>query len=211
MCAPPLSFGHVAIRMNNDILVIGCRRIDSNHIDISHHVIWVLNLHTERWRKHVISDHKKAPSSNMKACAVVIGAEIYMFGGYLISVNELGEAEDKDTMSYTNALWMLNRTSQEYFNWTEIEFGNGVKLPSPRGDHCGWEYARCLWVFGGFGPSSTEYLTDHGDFSNFNNKGWNNQLLCYDPSSHSWTNPQCCGAVPFPRSPSASAIIKDKV
>ena len=39
----------------------------------------------------------------------------------------------------------------------------------------------------------------------------NNQLLCYDPTTQKWINPQCLGAVPCPRSSHGSAISKNKV
>ena len=73
--------------------------------------------------------------------------------------------------------------------------------------HSGWEYEKCLWVFGGEGPVSSEYLNDHGDFSGI----FTNQLLCYDPSTQMWTNPQCFGSVPSPRSHHCTDMIRDKV
>ena len=39
----------------------------------------------------------------------------------------------------------------------------------------------------------------------------NNELLCYNPTIQKWTNPQCFGDVPSPRSDHASTIIKHKV
>ena len=39
----------------------------------------------------------------------------------------------------------------------------------------------------------------------------NNQLLCFNPSIESWSNPQCFGSVPTPGCGHASAIIRDTV
>ena len=55
-------------------------------------------------------------------------------------------------------------------------------------------------------------MNDHGDtdvpFLGFT---FNNQLLCYDPTSQMWTNPQCFGTVPLPKGGRSSAIIKENV
>ena len=135
-----------------------------------------------------------APNAVTRACAAAIGADIYMFGGTTsFSIN-----------NSTNELWKL--TIQECLNWSKIE-PQDVKLPCPRYGHSGWEYAQCLWVFGGAGRFSTEYLSDHGDISLLGT----NQLLCYDSSTQKWTNPQCFGSVPYPRMYHSTTVIKDKV
>ena len=74
--------------------------------------------------------------------------------------------------------------------------------------HTGWEYAGKLWIFGGFGASSEGYLNDNGHTEG---SLQNNQLLCFDPNTETWTNPQCFGSIPTPRAFHASAIINDKV
>ena len=88
-----------------------------------------------------------------------------------------------------------------------------MKSPSPRAGHTGWEHAGKLWVFGGKGPSPQHYLNDHGDNISLtagHSEEINNQLLCYDPNIQKWTNPQCFGATPSPRSGHGYSIIKDK-
>ena len=62
--------------------------------------------------------------------------------------------------------------------------------------HTGWEYAGKLCVFGGRGPSPEGYLNDYGDIAGDFLMKLNNQLLCYNPNSKRWTNPQCFGATP---------------
>ena len=39
----------------------------------------------------------------------------------------------------------------------------------------------------------------------------NNQVLCFDPFSHKWTNPKCYGTIPSPRCCTASTIARDHV
>ena len=75
-------------------------------------------------------------------------------------------------------------------------------------------YEGCLWIFGGYGSPLDRYLNEYGDFAVntiYDDQGANNQLLCYDPSTQKWTNPECSGSVPFPRFNHASSIIKNKV
>lgn len=84
--------------------------------------------------------------------------------------------------------------------------------PSPRCRLSAWEYAGQLWTFGGFGKSPAGYLNNHGDFSLFYGRyGENNQLLCFDPGTQKWVNPQCFGDVPFPRKDHAMALTQDSV
>ena len=134
--------------------------------------------------------------------AVVVDATLYTFGGLDAKFN------------HRNALWTLNKTKTESFTWSFIKFQHDKESPSPRNGHTGWEYGGKLWVFGGEGPSPEHYLNDNGT-AEFIALQYpyecNNQLLCYDPSTHKWTNPQCFGFFPSPRFDHVSAIIKDNV
>ena len=96
-------------------------------------LIWLRNLYTERWRKYKVPCGQIAPSSRKQSCAVVIGAEIYLFAG---RVFELGCS--------TNDLWKLTRTENECFRWREVAFQQDARLPCPRRDHSGFEYAESL-------------------------------------------------------------------
>ena len=51
------------------------------------------------------------------------------------------------------------------------------------------------------------YLRDHGVFDG----NYNNQLLCFDPCSCNWKNPEGFGTVPEPRRGQATTIIGYKV
>ena len=117
------------------------------------------------------------------------------------------------TFLRTNALWKLSRNNDGCFRWSRIQIVNS-QLPSPRSNQSGWEYENKLWVFGGYGPQPLgNHLNDHGTFTiNFSDAdGINNQLLCYDPCSQTWTNPECSGYVPFPCSYYAAAIVRVQV
>ena len=187
---------HCVVRLDNFIIVIGGR---SDGLAVPPREIWSYNLYTDKWEKHVIPKKRAAPRFLHHAVAVAIESTIYTFGGRSTCTN-----------TERNDLFTLRRTETGDFTWTFIKHQCDKESPSPRDQHTGWEYARKLWVFGGEGPSPEIYLNDYGDIE----YGWfhrNNQLLSYDPDIRKWTNPQCFGAVPSPRSAPCSTINREKV
>ena len=82
--------------------------------------------------------------------------------------------------------------------------------PSPRAWHTGWQHEGKLWIFGGYGDSPKGYLNYKEDTDGHLEEASNNQLLCYDPNTQKWSNPQCFSDVPSPRSSHANAIINNK-
>ena len=185
---------HAAVRLEHYILFFGgtCQ----HRIAHSLHVIWMFNLYTEKWIKHVIPSTEMVPSSRYGACGVLVGSDVYMFGGRKLP-----------HLRETNALWKLAKNQQASFVWNKIVISDLTKSPSPRIYHTGWEHAGKLWVFGGKGISPANYLNNHGDY--FNNL--NNQLLCFNSSSQEWTNMKCSGSVPTPCARHATTIVRDKV
>ena len=192
---------HSAVYLDNCVIIIGGSRED--YTPLPTNVIWMYNLHTEEWRNHVIPKHvieeTGAPGPFFCSVAVAIHGVVYTFGG-------LNNCDLRER----NALWTLNETNLECFTWNFIKVQHAKESPSPRYGHTGWEYAGKLWVFGGKGDSPKHYLNNNGDIA-VDFVARNNQLLCYDPSIQRWTNPQCFGAVPSPRSDHASTIVNDKV
>ena len=98
-------------------------------------------------------------------------------------------------------------------NGTEFSVKNKTKTPSPRSQHSGWEHDTKLWIFGGHGPSTGDYLNEHGDMEldGDMDNGVNNQLFHFNPVSNEWTNLKCLGTVPSPRSGHASTVFGDTV
>ena len=187
-----------AVTLGNLVIVIGGQ---SRTAKISTRVVWSYNLYTEEWRNHEIPDTSCAPEPFHGAVAAVIAKTIYTFGG-----------RNSNNSTIRNKLWTLSRSKGGLFTWSECHCKG--KLPTPRAGHTGWEYSGKLWVFAGKGPSpdlDDDYLNDHGDSEGFKNFAFNNQLLCFHPSIELWTNPQCSGSVPTPRSDHASTIISDIV
>ena len=163
--------------------------------------IWVYSLYTEEWKKRVIPKGRSVPKPFCGAVSVAVEGNIYTFGG----VNSCDFTE-------RNELWKLSRTNRECFTWSFIKYESKKKSPSPRDGHSGWEYAGRLWVFGGEGSSPQDYLNDHGDIAGDRiYEFYNNQLLYFDVNSHMWTNPQCFGAKPLPRSRQSCAIFGENL
>ena len=191
----PEIYDHAAVRLQDCIVVFG--DIDHKTGKELRNAIYVYNLYTDQWRKHIIPKHKILPSKMMGRCAEAIGSDIYVFS----------------TPKYDmGGLWKLVRKGNKgCFSWSEVSVN---KIPLHRYDMTGWEYAEKLWIFGGVGPSPV----DVGQLNNFvdfillpNGDGVNNQLLCFDPSCQEWNNVKSFGAVPSPRRHHSSAIMNDKV
>ena len=197
---------HVAVRMAHCILVFG--GIGWNWKAHSLNNIWMYNIYTEGWEKHVTKENgKPLPPGKDSFCAVTIKESVYVFGGKVTS-------DIVEERKITNDLWKLTRTTQQCFEWNKSKDQCKKKTPSPRIYHCGWQYAGQLWMFGGFGPSLSDYLHNHVYFKGTLDPtyyGDNNQLLCFDPLSEEWTNPETSGTIPKPRSNQATSIIRDKV
>ena len=189
---------HSAVCLDNSIIIFG--GLGEKFEPLNTRVIWMYNLYTEEWNKHVIPCTNVAPKPFYGAVGVAISGAIYTFGGMY--------TEDSNTR---NELWTLSKATRECFTWNFNETSREEESPSPRVGHTGWKYAGKLWTFGGWGPSPQGYLNKHGSFSGQSSCKWNNQLLRYDPTSQTWTNLQCFGTVPSPRSSHACATIKGKV
>ena len=184
---PQKRYHHASVCLENNILVFGGVGLWQAE-PLSYHIIWMFNMYTEQWSKHVIPESELAPTNILSECVVAIGNDVYMFGGFARKHKS------------SNALWTLKVTSSMRFEWREIITYNSMEAPSPRNSHTGREYAGHLWVFGGFGPGLFGYLNDSGERIG----GWNNQPLSFDPSNQQWRNLRSYGAIPSPRAGHAS-------
>ena len=95
----PARHSHIAIRMENCIIVFG--GVEMHCPAVSPGIIWMYNLYTEQWGKHVIQDTEKLLSRTIYPYAARIEADIFMFGGY-----------DLREDHHTNAVWKLTRTPE---------------------------------------------------------------------------------------------------
>ena len=193
--------GHTAVCVKNCIIVFGGEGENGQLLSLNN--IWMFNIYTEHWRKYVIPKHKIVPPGNLGVCAVTIQESVYVFGGCEYIDNTTAKFSD-----FTNDVWKLTIISKQCFEWSKTKAQRKDKTPSPRFFHTGWECAGLLWTFGGESEPPTDYLNDYGDFSRTDG-GVNNQLLCFNPLSEEWRNPQSSGAIPAPRSGSSTTMIGD--
>ena len=190
--------GHSAVRLDTSIIIFGGSYDVFN--PLSTDIIWTYNLYTDKWEKHATTKRRVGPDPFEYSVAAAIKGTIYSFGG---------RRYDNDVAA--NDLWTLSRTETGSFIWSFIKYQSEKESPSPRHGHTGWQYAGKLWSFGGEGPLPPQsYLNDSGYVVGVT-VFTNNQLLSYDPSTNKWTNPQCFGEVPSPRSDHSSTIIREKV
>ena len=190
--------GHVAVCLEHRVLVFG-----GWDFKVSQRTIWAYNLYIEKWRKHEIPRQQRTPPSCYRACAVAIGADVYMFDG-----RDLTGRPSAD-----DALWKLaSRSPEGNMFWSRIVIENNMQVPSYRQDHSGWAYQGKLWVFGGVAELSAGQYHKFGQFSDVGHFcRYTNQFLCFDPSNTEWTNPNCTGSVPIPRRQHATTLVNDKV
>ena len=189
----PVVFKHMAVRLQECILVFG--GTDMLHKDRSR-VIYVYNIFIDQWRKYkayIPKGNTDFKATLTGCCAITVSSDIYVIGEIIENTASLN-------------LWKLRRNRNGSFSWSEVR---ADQAPSCRSYMTGWEYGKKLWCFGGYGANlaSVGHLNEFGDFDGRHN----NQLLGFDPSSINWSNLQCSGTVPSPRSRHASAMLDDKV
>ena len=183
---------HMAVRLEHYVVMFG--GIDCSFQRLPCRVIWLYNLYTEMWTKHVISYKSPAPSTMCSACAVEINKDIYIFGG------------ETGTLVYTNALWKLTKTRNRGFAWRETEASAmkcSERKPTPRSQHSAWAFDNKLWIFGGRKyVHQTMYMTVIE---------YDNQLFFFDTSCDEWTHSKCTGQTPPPGYSHATTVAGNKV
>ena len=169
-------------------------------------MIWIYNINSKKWKKHTIGGVRPQPT--FSASATIVGSDVYMFGGMMISHGD-------ETLERSNELWKLSRTGNSTFSWSMVTIRSETNNASPRLDHSSWEWNNKLYVFGGFGCVADQWLQSKGDFKMLSTKedGYNNQMLEFDPNRapHQWEKKECLGTVPKHRAGSAVAKSSDRL
>ena len=189
---------HMAVRLEHYVVMFG--GIDSSSKVLPCRVIWLYNLYTEMWTKHVLSYKSPAPSTMCSACAVEINKDIYMFGG------------ETEIYAQTNALWKLTRTRNGRFAWREIEASSmkpSERKPSPRSQHSAWAFDKKLWIFGGCKYDAQQNIGEGDAVLIYYD--YDNQLFFFDTSCDEWTHPKCTGQTPPPGCNHATTVAGNKV
>ncbi|OTF78681.1 kelch domain-containing protein [Euroglyphus maynei] len=138
------------------------------------------------------------PLERSNACATIINDYLYMFGGF----SEEGNL---------NTLYRLNLCT---LKWRRMKPVVGRLEPLPCDKNVCWEYDEKFFLFGGYGPVprvwnedfTFQFLFDTSSHWHYV-RGWNNQLVCYDPDTNQWEWPQQSGQIPSARAACAASKI----
>ena len=182
---------HLAVQIHRDIVIFGGYNYNKY---ISYKVIWTYNLDIDRWKKHTVSGSQLVPQGSHGACAVAVGTQIYIHGGW--TANQVLATLWK--LDVSGALWKIS--GQDGIVWSQVKFGDNNLIPSPCTYHTGWEHSGKIWIFGGYGDPFHRFLAEHGEYwpRQGTNFGINNQLHAFNPNTSTWINVQCTGTIPSP-------------
>ena len=229
---------HVAVRMYHHIIVFG-GTLRKDEPQLSLHMIWMYNLYTEEWGKHQIPDDHMVPPPTDSACAVVLGKDVFMFGGYV-----------RNTGAATNALWKLSWIPQGTQSLPGALPGalpgipqrmaqgmaQGIPNGTPQATPQRMPQGCFSWSQIGKYESNLKRPSPRAEHSGWEyaEKLWifgseggnpdgflsvhgdftddaNNQLLYFDPTSEEWQNPECFGDIPNPIESHATEVLRNKV
>lgn len=193
--------GHISIAVDNSVIVWGGYTEPTNpeqNLDIylPPQELWIYNSIVNRWVRRETSG--AIPPGISGAAAVFLPSEkaVYVMCGFMFN-------------GHANEVYRLDTSD---WTWSHIDVGDNAQKPSPRDKLSAWEWENRIYIFGGYGLSFYPYMHDvgsyFGDVSVFGQtKGWNNQLMIFDTTSRSWSNPQTTGASPSPRAAHGSARV----
>ncbi|XP_067011979.2 kelch domain-containing protein 2 isoform X2 [Anabrus simplex] len=208
--------GHIAVAYQECVIIWGgyvehVQETSTSPIVSQYHdtdEIWVYDRITEVWER--ILTKGDIPPRNSGSCAVLLEDNLYVFGGYH------GESDPGSMEGNSNQLYRLDLTTMTW-EWLHPP----GPLPAACDKLVGWTYQRKLYFFGGFGPPPNVqdlvapipflHILDPSTQPSGWPRGWNNQLVRYDPESNRWDWPKSHGQIPSPRAAHAADLTGDKV
>ncbi|KAJ9589657.1 hypothetical protein L9F63_017146 [Diploptera punctata] len=202
--------GHVAVLYKDWMIVWGgyvdhVQETPTSLITSAYHnteELWIYNCSKEIWER--VLTKGDFPPSNSGSCGVVHGDYLYIFGGFH-GVDEPGSMDGN-----SNQLYQLNLITKRWI-WLH-PVGN---QPAPCDKLAGWQYLDKLYFFGGFGPKPEygapfQHIVDPSTEATGWPRGWNNQLVIYNPATNEWEWPRIRGPAPAPRAAHAADITGSK-
>ena len=206
---------HVSVRLGNrSLLFSGCHYAAYPWYSfalaleyISHHIIYLYDMLTEKWIKCSIPDAHKAPPPTVDACAAVVGDHVYMFGGGYChnGALRLDKYNNENYVVCINMLWKLSRKAQS-FQWSNMTEWSQIAHVSPRRLASAWGYKGKFWVFGG-----SESPQQRSQYIGGVRNDYLNELISFDTTHKKWEIVKHTGAIPSPRHGHAATLIKDKL
>ncbi|PSN36875.1 Kelch domain-containing protein 2 [Blattella germanica] len=203
--------GHVAVMYKNWMIVWGGyvdheQETPISQITSSYHntdELWIYDCSNELWDRTLTKGD--IPPRNSGSCGVLHGDMLYIFGGFH-GLSDPGAMDGNSNQLYRLDLRTLT------WEWLHPT-GN---QPTPCDKLAGWEYMGKMYFFGGFGPQPEygapfEYVIDNSTEPSGWARGWNNQLVVYNPKTNEWEWPKIRGPAPSPRAAHAADITGSKV
>lgn len=223
--------GHIAVAHRERGLVWG--GYEESQVDTDQYLpsseLMIYNSLTQTWTAKKTTG--EVPTKCSGAGAAVLGDVMYVVAGFhkiMITMNALREVNgwmsDSDeepegdtveTVEISNSIWSLDL---ETYVWTKLS-PDGV--PPLRCDKTAvWTHKDKVYIFGGFGPPPTkeqrlemgklfEFCDDPQSSQSIYNRGWSNQLVCYNTSTDTWEWPVTSGPAPSPRAAHSVARVGD--
>ncbi|XP_021936082.1 kelch domain-containing protein 2-like isoform X2 [Zootermopsis nevadensis] len=203
--------GHIAVVYGDWMIVWGGyvdheQQTSTSQIHTHYHhtdELWIYNCLTEVWER--ILTKGDIPHRNSGSCGLLHEDFLYIFGGFH-GMDNAGSVNGN-----SNYLFRLDLTTMTW-EWLHPT-GN---QPAPCDKLAGWVYDDKLYFFGGFGPQPEfgvpfQHVIDPSTEPSGWPRGWNNQLVVYNPVNNSWEWPKVQGPTPSPRAAHAADISGHKV
>lgn len=203
--------GHTCANLNGELFFVfgGTNDSVAYHATRNNH-LWIYETLTGYCRYRSCSG--ECPPQLCAISSALIGQKMYVFGGHSLPKTNL------DSLYWLNSLYCLDL---ETFVWRDLgSQAKGEPTKPIRSDKCvSWSHHGRFYVFGGYGWSQVEHLTQLLDKqkdlqltpdSRWPWFGWNNQLVEYNPLDNTWRWPSYSGRCPSARAAHSGALMGDK-
>lgn len=199
--------GHVSVNCDGCMLVWGGYQYSydvGNIMYMPTDQVLIYDPIVTKWK--VIATQGIAPDKTSGAGAVLLHNELFVFGGFCCKEESQGEnCSDMYVLNVDTYLWRKPCCRGP--------------LPLACDKMVAWSHKERVYFFGGFGlpPNKASPSKKYCNFcfdrstSEFPARGWNNQLVAFDPRTESWEWPSCKGTPPCPRAAHTAAKMADKV
>ncbi|XP_069671488.1 kelch domain-containing protein 2-like isoform X3 [Periplaneta americana] len=203
--------GHIAVMYKNWLIVWGgyvdhMQETSTSQIQSAYHYtdeLWIYDCLSELWER--VLTKGDIPPRNSGSCGVLHEDCLYIFGGFH------GQTEPGSMDGNSNQLFRLHLCTMTW-EWLHPT----GEQPTPCDKLAGWVYNNKLYFFGGFGPQPDfgapfQHVVDPSTELSGWPRGWNNQLVVYNPATDEWEWPRTRGTIPSPRAAHAADITGHKV
>nr|XP_027201931.1 kelch domain-containing protein 2-like [Dermatophagoides pteronyssinus] len=207
---PGINIGHITVSHNGYVIMLsGFKGYKENSTAFYRpsEEIWIYDQMVEKWIKKTCKTESgdkddDMPLERSNACATIINNDyLYMFGGF----SEEGNLNTLHRLNLCTLKWQ--RIRPDVSDLCSFE-------PLPCDKNVCWEYDDKFYLFGGYGPVPRiwnenyqfQFIFDQSSHWHYI-RGWNNQLVYYDPDLNQWKWPKQSGQIPTARAACAASKI----